>query len=108
MGPAVVAAGGALVQVLGSDMRNPKKTVDLDVLKTWIQGSRLTTTTVRDPEALPFQTENALVSYEYGYLVDLRTMIIVQSYIGSSAVPGDTTALRAMRDMLVLLGARPG
>src|SRR4051812_35325885 len=98
MGPAVVAAGGALVQVLGSDQRNPMKTVDLEVLKNWIEGNRLMVTTVRDPQNLPLQTENALVSYEYGYLVDLRTMVIVQAYIGSSAAPGDTTALRAMRD----------
>src|SRR5947207_730814 len=104
MGPAVVAAGGALVQVLASDQRNPMKTVELDVLRNWIEGSRLTVTTVRDPQNLPLQTENALVSYEYGYLVDLRTMEILQAYIGSSAAPGDSTALRGMRDLLVLLG----
>ena len=108
MGRSVIDAGGAIVEILATDQLNPMAHVEKADLRSWIEAPRLTVTTVRDPDANPAQSITALQAREFTYVVDLATMRILIFYIGSTAGPGDSAALRAMRDVLALLGPKKG
>lgn len=72
----VIAAGGAIVQILANDSKTQ--------LDNWVGNFKLKTTTVRDPDDKPSQTLTALTRREYSYVVDLSTMQIVAVYIGTT------------------------
>jgi hypothetical protein len=65
-------------------------------------------TTVKDPDNLPLQSLNALQRREIAYVVDLRTMKVVQKILGSVVGVGDSAAKTAMDQVLALLGPKGG
>lgn len=76
----IVAAGGAVLQVLGIDGMATRR--DLDA---WVRSNNLTVTTVRDPDGKYPQSQMALTSREWSYVIDLRTMKIVYKVFGNYA-----------------------
>ena len=96
----MVQVGGAIVEILAGDTK-----ANLDA---WVNNFMLYNTSVRDPDATPTQTLDALVRREYCYVVDLDTMAIVAVYIGTtdgSKPNGVTSSLEeAMDDVLMRLG----
>ncbi len=81
-------------------------------LDNWVNNYMLFTTTVRDPDNNLSQTLNALVRREYSYVVDLRTMKILNVYIGTTdgSMPGgiSSSLKEAMDQVLALLGPKAG
>jgi hypothetical protein len=96
----VVQVGGAIVEVLAGDTKSN--------LDAWVNNFMLYNTTVRDPDATPSQTLDALVRREYCYVVDLDTMAILAVYIGTTdgSKPGGVSSSldEAMTDVLNRLG----
>jgi hypothetical protein len=95
-----VQVGGAIVEVLVDGTKTN--------LDAWVNNYMLYNTTVRDPDATPNQTLNALVRREYCYVVDLDTMAILTIYIGTTdgSKPGGISSSleEAMDDVLARLG----
>jgi hypothetical protein len=94
----VVNAGGAIVEILAGESRAS--------LDAWVGNFMLVTTTVRDPDAMPSQTLNALVRREYTYVVDLSNMTITDVYIGTtdgSKPGGISSSLKQGMDRVVAL-----
>ena len=106
MGNSVVMAGGAIVEVLETKfvVSNPARS-DLDA---WINKYGLPVTSVRDPDASGLTTYNTLGVRETVYLLDLKTMKIVDKINGSTAGQGDSSAKTGMQRLLVLLGNKSG
>jgi hypothetical protein len=100
----VVNAGGAIVEIL-----SPGTKTELDA---WVNNFQLFTTTVRDPDAMSTQTVDALVRREYSYVVDLRSMKVLNVYVGTtdgSKPNGISSSLKeAMDQVLSLLGPKAG
>jgi hypothetical protein len=74
----VVAAGGLILEVLGIDGETTRQQLD-----DWVNGSNLTITTVRDPDGKYPQSQAALTTREWSYVIDLRTMKVVYKVFGS-------------------------
>jgi hypothetical protein len=93
MGKQVVDAGGVIVEILASHAQvgqnAPPSKTDLDA---WITTYKLPVTTVKDPDNLPLQSMTALERREYDFIVDLKTMKIVNFYMGSIIGVGTTSA----------------
>lgn len=77
-------------------------------VQAWVDGPGLPVTTVKDPDNLPLQSLSALQRREIAYVVDLRTMKVVQKILGSVAGVGDSAAKTAMDQVLALLGPKGG
>ncbi len=109
MGKQVVDAGGVIIEILATNTSTgtvqPASKADLDA---WVTAYKLPVTSVRDPDNLPKQTINALVQREYCYVVDLKTMKIVNLYMGSIIGVGTSAAQTAMNTVLSLLGPKGG
>ncbi len=104
MGKSFVDAGGAIVEILASKLGAAPMRSDLDA---WIAGPGLPVTSVKDPDNLPLQSLTALERREITYVVDLRTMKIVDKIYGSIVGIGDSSAKTGMNEALTLLaGAR--
>lgn len=109
MGKQVVDAGGVIVEILASDSStgtvNPPTKADLDA---WITTYMLPVTTVMDPANLPLQSLHTLGRREYCFIVDLKTMKILNLYMGSIFGVGTSSAATGMQTMLQLLGPKGG
>jgi hypothetical protein len=105
MGKQVVDAGGVIIEVLADKAGLQPVKADLDA---WITTYSLPVTTVRDPDGMQNQTLNALVRREYTYVVDLKTMMILDIYIGSTNGTGISSAMTGMQTVLSLLGPKGG
>jgi hypothetical protein len=105
MGKQVVDAGGVMVEILAAKAGLAVTKADL---MAWIDTYQLPVTTVRDPDAMPTQSITALVRREYTFIVDLKTMKIVNRYIGSTDGSGISSAMTGMQTMLSLLGPKGG
>lgn len=89
------------MEILAAKYGFPPSTNDLNA---WITAYKIPVTTVRDPDNLPGQSIGALVRREYCFIVDLKTMKIVQRNIGSTDGSGISSAKTGMDAMLKLLG----
>ena len=89
------------MEILAQKFFAPPTRNDLDA---WINTYKIPVTTVRDPGNLPNQSMTALVRREYCFIVDLKTMKIVQRFIGSTDGSGTSSAKTGMDAMLTLLG----
>ena len=96
IGKMVLDKGGIIIEVLaeGGSRQN---------LDGWITTYNLPVTTVRDPDAMPTQSIDALGRREYNYIVNLSTMKIEVFDMGSTAGIGTTSAQVGMMKMLQLL-----
>lgn len=74
----VIAAGGEFLEVVGIDGMATRS--DLDA---WIVSSNVSITSVRDPDGLYPQSQNALTTREWSYVIDLHTMKVVYKVFGS-------------------------
>lgn len=99
-GKQVVDAGGVVVEILGS-YGGP--TVSKANLESWITSHKLPVTTVRDVPASAGASMTALERREIAYIVDLKTMKIVNRYLGSVAGVGDSAVKSAVKEILQLL-----
>jgi hypothetical protein len=95
-GKDVLDKGGIIIEV----MAHMETRAEMDA---WITTYKLPVTTVRDPDATPTQTLDALVLREYNYIVDLKTMKIVDRMNGSVAGIGAPATTAGMNKMLQLL-----
>jgi len=96
MGKQILDKNGIIIEVL-SELGTRAN------LDSWITTYKLTVTTVRDPDATPTQSQDALIQREYNYIVDLKTMKIVDRMNGSVAGVGAPATTAGMNKMLQLL-----
>ncbi len=96
MGKQILDKNGIIIEVL-SELGSRAN------LDSWITTYKLTVTSVRDPDSMPMQSQNALIQREYNYIVDLKTMKIVDRVSGSTAGIGTSSAQTGMNKMLTLL-----
>ena len=97
----VLSAGGAIVEILESTAFAFTPRANLDA---WINTYRLPVTAVIDPPAE--RVTRTLMTYgirESLFVVDLRTMRIVNKYNGSVAGVGDSSVTMALTRVLELL-----
>ncbi|MSP59701.1 MAG: hypothetical protein EXR72_05045 [Myxococcales bacterium] len=73
-------------------------------LDAWINAYKVPVTTVKDAAGMPLATFNALGVRESLFLVDLKTMKIVDKINGSVLGMGDSAVKTAIPKMLKLLG----
>jgi hypothetical protein len=95
----VVTRKGVVFEVVGIDGSISK--VDLT---NWVNGNQVAITSVRDPDGKYPQSQMALQTREYWYVVDLRTMKILARYFGSYG--GGMPSLTAMNAALDDINAR--
>ena len=103
-GKSVVDAGGVVIEILEANTGGPVSKADLDA---WINAYRLPVTSVMDPEGTGTPSFDALGQRETTYIVDLRTMTIVERIVGDVtgfATPGIDTGIA---HVLSLLAAKP-
>jgi hypothetical protein len=101
-GKAVIDAGGIVIEVLITTgfTSAPKKT-DLDA---WINKYAIPVTTVKDPDGAGTPTMTALGGREQAFIIDLKTMKILQVIQGSLSGATDTSGKKGMVAMHQLLG----
>ncbi len=97
----MVDAGGIVVEVLATKSFGAPSRADLD---SWIQSGKIPVTSVKDVANPPTRTIDALERRELGYIVDLKTMKIVERIDGTTTGIGDTAVKIGMARMLKLLG----
>jgi hypothetical protein len=97
----VIAAGGAIVEVLASDLGAQPTRAELD---TWINTYQLPCTSVKDVDSAPLATLNALQRREISYVIDLSDMLILEKIVGTTDGTGASSTSIAMQDMLKRLG----
>jgi len=97
----VIGAGGRIVEILATYAGGAVTRSQLDA---WIQSHKLTIPTVKDAPGMAGASLAALERREIAYLVDLKTMKIVDRVVGSVSGTGDSAAKTAMAKLLVLLG----
>ena len=95
-GKKVLDKGGIIIEILAE--LGSRQNLD-----AWINTYMLTVTTVRDPDAMSSQSIDALILREYNYIVDLKTMKIVDRMNGSVAGVGAPATTAGMNKMLQLL-----
>ncbi len=99
----MIAAGGVVVEILESTLGGPTARANLDA---WVNTYRLPVTALIDPPAERVtRTLNTYGIRESLFLVDLRTMRIVEKYNGSVAGVGPSSIAQGAARMLELLGA---
>lgn len=101
-GPAVVAAGGVVVEILettGFTTQATKTSLD-----AWINKYQLPITTVKDQDNAGTYTLTNLGGREHAYIIDLTTMKILQIISGDITGAGATSGGKGLTEMHTLLG----
>jgi hypothetical protein len=101
-GPAVVQAGGVVIEVLETTGFTTQATQS--GLQAWVNKYSLPVTTVKDPDGTGTATLNALGGREHAYIVDLTTMKIVDVISGDITGIGATSGGLGLTEMHTLLG----
>lgn len=101
-GPAVVNAGGVVIEVLETTGFTTQATKS--DLTNWVNKYSLPITSVKDPDGTGTPTLNALGQREQAYIIDLTTMKIIQIIAGDISGVGATSGGKAMTAMHTLLG----
>ncbi len=96
----IVTGGGAILEVVGIDGQTSK-----DDLTTWVNSSKLTITSLRDPDDKYPQSQQVFMTREWTFIVDLRTMKIVSQFFGShgGGDPSITAINAALDDIMARL-----
>ncbi len=98
----MVDAGGLVIEVLETKSLGPTQKSDLTA---WIDAYRIPVTTLIDsPPGVGTATYSAYGVRESLFIVDLRTMKIVQKFNGSVAGIGTSAVGQAVPAILKLLG----
>jgi hypothetical protein len=74
----------------------------------WINSNGLAITTVKDPDSMPLDSLQTLGRRETAYVVDLRTMRILQKYLGDVTGHGTSSAQQALNAAWALIGPKGG
>ena len=96
----MIRAGGTIVEVLASTSNGPPTRGNLDA---WVSTFRLPVTVVMDPPGSGTVSLRTLGVRESTFIVDTRTMEIVEKYNGSVAGIGASGVAQAIPRMLELL-----
>jgi hypothetical protein len=96
-----------VVEILETNFANNGQIASKANLDAWITTYKLPVTSVRDPDAKPLQTYNALGIRETIFIVDLGTMKIVK-VINGSVLGVQPNAVRQAIPMIVTLLAQKG
>jgi hypothetical protein len=101
-GAAVVQAGGVIIEVLATDgfVTQPTKAQ----LDSWVNTYLLHVTTVKDPDDAGTASNDLFGRRDQAYIVDLRTMTVIQYIDGSITASQTNSAGLAMAQMSTLLG----
>jgi hypothetical protein len=94
----VVAAGGLVVEILGSKGGGAVAQADV---KNWVDTYKLNVTTVKD--VTPNQSIGFFGIRETAVIVDLKTMKIVKKINGSVTGSGDSSVKQLVPEILALL-----
>jgi hypothetical protein len=101
-GAAVVAAGGVVIEVLETVGFTAQATQA--ELEHWVDFFMLPVTTVKDPDGTGTPTLDTLGQREQAFVIDLRTMTIVDVIQGDLTGIGPSSAQVGFAEMLRLLG----
>jgi hypothetical protein len=93
------------VEILAASAGAAASKSDLDA---WVNTYAIPVTSVRDPDSMPLASLTALARREIAYIVDLKTMKIVQRIDGSVLGVQPNAVRQAIQQILVLLGAKNG
>ena len=104
MGNQVTGAGGVLIEVLANNFSQPGGVPTKSDLDSWIQAYKLPISCVKDAPNAKVRTITALERRELAYIVNLKTMKIVERFDGTVTGIGDTTITKGFAIMLKLLG----
>jgi len=96
----IVDAGGIIIEILATTANAPPSEANL---RTWIDGNNLIVTTLMDVADAPKATLNAFGIRETAFIVDLRTMKIVQKINGSTAGAPPSSIKQLLTEMLTLV-----
>ncbi len=97
-----------MVEILVSDAGNMNGDVFKTDLDAWVNAYKLPVTTVKDPDDMQGTSLTALYRREIVYIVDLKTMKIVDRFDGSIAGIGPSSVQQAIAEMMTLLGPKGG
>lgn len=99
-GKTVVDAGGVVIQVLATRAFAAATKSDLD---TWVNTYKVPITALHDPPGVGTRTLDTYKRREYAFILDLRTMKILERIDGSVTGTGDSSFKQAVPKLLALL-----
>lgn len=99
-GKTVVDAGGVVIQILATRTFAAATKSDLD---TWINTYKVPITALHDPPGVGTRTLDTYKRREYAFILDLRTMKILERIDGSVTGTGDSSFKQAVPKLLALL-----
>jgi hypothetical protein len=96
----VITGGGLIIEILVSYFFKP---VAESNLRAWIEGNKLTVTSLMDPPGSGTPTLDAFGIRETCFIVDLTTMKIVKKINGSVSGSGDSSIKQLMPELAALV-----
>ncbi len=100
-GKTVTDAGGVVVQILAARFGAPATKANLD---TWVDTYKVPIHAMHDPPGVGTRTLDTYKRREYAFIVDCKTMKILDRIDGSVFGTGDSSFKQAVPKLMTLLG----